>query len=218
MDKTLISKLVILLCSLTPSYQYQKEHNEVYNNERLPHTSSVSGKGNNLDKVIDDFSRPMKKPTNFSCHVCHSATDGNCSDFTSLSSFSVPAGFDEDEAHHFRENRLQDGSHGFPHKCKHENSVCMVRKFAFSQSNGTGHSGMKTFAVKRNCTEKKKCENGCVVMGERTRIYVCSTCCTTPLCNIGNGAAKMFETSWTILMLQVISTLSIIVALKVYTL
>lgn len=45
-----------------------------------------------------------------------------------------------------------------------------VKKFAFTSTDGHGSTTpMKTFSVKRNCA--KKCEDGCVVMGERTRLY-----------------------------------------------
>lgn len=44
----------------------------------------------------------------------------------------------------------------------------------------------KLWLLQRNCT--KSCEPGCIVVGERTKLYSCTTCCETSLCNYGSGS------------------------------
>lgn len=44
----------------------------------------------------------------------------------------------------------------------------------------------KLWLLQRNCT--KSCEPGCIVVGERTKLYSCTTCCETSLCNSGSGS------------------------------
>lgn len=44
------------------------------------------------------------------------------------------------------------------------------------------------WAMERNCS--KSCNTGCMLIGERVRLRVCSQCCRTPNCNIGSGTAS----------------------------
>lgn len=44
----------------------------------------------------------------------------------------------------------------------------------------------KFWAMERNCS--KSCNTGCMLIGERVRLRVCSQCCRTPNCNMGSGA------------------------------
>lgn len=44
------------------------------------------------------------------------------------------------------------------------------------------------WAIERNCTNK--CEPGCIVIGERTKLYACTACCEKSLCNTGKGTAN----------------------------
>lgn len=59
---------------------------------------------------------------------------------------------------------------------------CMTKSFQFTV-NGTQK---KMWYMERNCT--KHCEPYCITMGERTKIYACTSCCTNDLCNNGNGS------------------------------
>ncbi|ODN01029.1 hypothetical protein Ocin01_05649 [Orchesella cincta] len=109
-----------------------------------------------------------KLVTSLTCHVCHSESSADCFNFTESG----------------------ENFEGFPQTCDSGDTMCVVKKFAFTSTYGNGTtSPMKTFSIKRNCS--KKCEDGCVVMGERTRLYVCSQCCSTPLCNVGSGSSSV---------------------------
>ncbi|XP_017791519.1 PREDICTED: uncharacterized protein LOC108573567 [Habropoda laboriosa] len=78
----------------------------------------------------------------------------------------------------------------FQHKCTGDKRTCMVKRFSYTTSTENSTSSPQTWSVERNCTIK--CEPGCIVIGERTKLSVCTTCCETSFCNIGTGAANDF--------------------------
>ena len=45
------------------------------------------------------------------------------------------------------------------------------------------------WSIQRSCTNK--CEPGCIVIGERTKLYACTACCETSLCNLGNSSSRL---------------------------
>lgn len=49
----------------------------------------------------------------------------------------------------------------------------------------------KLWLLQRNCS--KSCEPGCIVIGERTKLYSCTTCCETSYCNSGSGSESWIE-------------------------
>ncbi|KAI5719383.1 hypothetical protein M8J76_009433 [Diaphorina citri] len=75
----------------------------------------------------------------------------------------------------------------FEYKCHGENKICMTQRYSYTTSTENSTSAVNLWLLKRNCT--KKCEPGCIVIGERTKLYACTQCCTTNFCNIGKGAA-----------------------------
>lgn len=64
-----------------------------------------------------------------------------------------------------------------------------VKRFSYTTSTENSTTGLKMWALERNCT--KHCEPGCIVIGERTKLYSCTSCCTDPLCNYGSGAQQI---------------------------
>lgn len=66
--------------------------------------------------------------------------------------------------------------------------IVQVKKFSYTTSTENSTSSPKLWSLERNCTNK--CEPGCIVIGERTKLYSCTTCCETSLCNIGTGTAN----------------------------
>jgi len=69
-------------------------------------------------------------------------------------------------------------------QCDDDQNFCMVRRFSYTL-NGTA---TKTWSIERNCT--KNCEQHCLTIGERTtKIYMCMSCCSISLCNVGSSAA-----------------------------
>ncbi|XP_011867505.1 PREDICTED: uncharacterized protein LOC105561799 [Vollenhovia emeryi] len=76
----------------------------------------------------------------------------------------------------------------FMHKCTDDRRICMVKRFSYTTSTENSTSSPKTWSLERNCTNK--CEPGCIVIGERTKLYACTACCETNLCNNGTGTAN----------------------------
>ncbi|XP_033225558.1 uncharacterized protein LOC117178300 isoform X2 [Belonocnema kinseyi] len=72
-------------------------------------------------------------------------------------------------------------------KCTDDKRICMVKRFSYTTSNENQTSKPIMWALQRNCTNK--CEPGCIVIGERTKLYACIACCETSHCNIGKGTA-----------------------------
>ncbi|XP_048260912.1 uncharacterized protein LOC125384871 isoform X2 [Bombus terrestris] len=74
----------------------------------------------------------------------------------------------------------------FGHKCTGDKRTCMVKRFSYTTSTGDSMSSPQTWSVERKCTDK--CDSGCIVVGERTKLSACTTCCEKSFCNIGTGA------------------------------
>ncbi|XP_014370945.2 uncharacterized protein LOC106720712 [Papilio machaon] len=81
---------------------------------------------------------------------------------------------------------LRHNNSALIHKCQNDRRMCMVKRFSFTTSTENSTTALKMWALERNCT--KHCEPGCIVIGERTKLYACTSCCTTSLCNYGSGA------------------------------
>ncbi|KAG7208430.1 hypothetical protein KM043_014660 [Ampulex compressa] len=76
----------------------------------------------------------------------------------------------------------------FEHKCTDDKRICMVKKFSYTTSTENSTSSPQTWSMERNCTNK--CEPGCIVIGERTKLYACTACCEKSFCNVGTGTAN----------------------------
>ncbi|XP_015115583.1 uncharacterized protein LOC107040151 [Diachasma alloeum] len=77
-------------------------------------------------------------------------------------------------------------------KCKDDKRICIVKRFSFTTSTENSTSEPMMWAIERNCTNK--CEPGCIVIGERTKLYACTACCEKSLCNTGKGTAAEMST------------------------
>lgn len=77
-------------------------------------------------------------------------------------------------------------------KCDSDQSYCVVKRFSYTTSDKNSTSDKKLWSLQRDCTEK--CENGCIVIGERVKLYACSACCGNNLCNISNSAVNFTST------------------------
>ncbi|XP_061711003.1 uncharacterized protein LOC133520540 [Cydia pomonella] len=73
-------------------------------------------------------------------------------------------------------------------KCHNDRPMCMVKRFSYTTSNENSTTDLKMWALERNCT--KHCEPGCIIIGERTKLYACTSCCSTSLCNYGSSASR----------------------------
>lgn len=94
-------------------------------------------------------------------------------------------------------------------KCRDEEFTCMVQKFSYTTSTENATSSPKMWSLERKCTAH--CDAGCIVIGERTKLYACTSCCKTPFCNSGRGGGNRIVPHlqpWTILLPSSLSILS----------
>ncbi|KAH8371864.1 hypothetical protein KR093_009178 [Drosophila rubida] len=73
-------------------------------------------------------------------------------------------------------------------KCQGEEFICMVKRFSYTTSTENSTSSPKMWSLDRRCTVN--CEPGCIIIGERTKLYACTSCCEESFCNTGRGAAS----------------------------
>ncbi|XP_072152136.1 uncharacterized protein [Bemisia tabaci] len=85
-------------------------------------------------------------------------------------------------------NNLSIGDNStFVSKCKGDKKMCIVKRYSYTTSTENSTSVQRIWSIERNCTNK--CEPGCIVIGERTKLYACTKCCDKALCNTATGAA-----------------------------
>ncbi|XP_076250721.1 uncharacterized protein LOC143190363 [Rhynchophorus ferrugineus] len=82
------------------------------------------------------------------------------------------------------------GNHSHLHyKCHKEQKKCQVRRISMSTSTEEITGKPKLWLLQRNCSET--CESGCIVIGERTKLHSCITCCDEHnFCNAGSPASR----------------------------
>ncbi|KAM7343517.1 uncharacterized protein ACRADG_010516 [Cochliomyia hominivorax] len=83
---------------------------------------------------------------------------------------------------------LNSNTTDFRYKCEGEEFICMVKRFSYTTSTENSTSSPKMWSLDRRCAVN--CEPGCIVIGERTKLYACTSCCETSLCNTGKGSAS----------------------------
>lgn len=109
-----------------------------------------------------------EKINNLACYSCDTMKDGNaCADMSA----------DNKTSKSFIQTT----------KCEADELICMVRRFSYTTSTENSTSEQKLWSLKRTCTDR--CEAGCIVIGERTKLYACTSCCEKSLCNTGRGYA-----------------------------
>ncbi|CAI6362629.1 unnamed protein product [Macrosiphum euphorbiae] len=112
----------------------------------------------------------LEKENLMFCYECNTMVNGkSCSDFTD------------------KEEYLK-----FSTKCTGDKKTCMVKRYSYTTSNESNTSGQQLWSLERNCSGK--CEDGCIVIGERIKIYACQACCESPLCNVSNGSDRRSST------------------------
>lgn len=68
--------------------------------------------------------------------------------------------------------------------CNLEEVFCMVNRIWYVVEVG---AEARNLSVNRTCATD--CSPSCVVIGDRTKIHSCTSCCTTSYCNIGSSAS-----------------------------
>ncbi|CAG0881326.1 unnamed protein product [Cyprideis torosa] len=108
------------------------------------------------------------RPTSFMCFVCNGNENEECNSMDPVELRGL----------------------GFLKSCSKDERTCKVRRYAYTTFNESGEaSGEIVWAIKRQCS--KACVEGCLEMGQRTRLYVCTSCCYNSSCNSGSGASPV---------------------------
>jgi hypothetical protein len=74
-------------------------------------------------------------------------------------------------------------------KCEADQNYCVVKRFSYTTSDMNTTSVKKLWSLQRDCTDR--CENGCIAIGERVKLYACSTCCHNNLCNVSSNGDRI---------------------------
>lgn len=72
-------------------------------------------------------------------------------------------------------------------KCKPDESFCTVKRISYTITTENATTPLRTWSLQRQCSNS--CGKGCIVIGERTKLFACTSCCETSLCNVGEGRA-----------------------------
>ncbi|XP_059489039.1 uncharacterized protein LOC132204516 [Neocloeon triangulifer] len=108
-----------------------------------------------------------ERANNLTCFSCGTMEDGeNCANLPPNSSYV---------------------SQNFVRKCPDEMRICIVKRISYTTSTENSIADPKMWSLERNCSSR--CEPGCIVIGERTKLYACTHCCDTPMCNVGKATA-----------------------------
>lgn len=111
---------------------------------------------------------------NLACYTCDTMKDGNaCADMSAGN------------------KTLKSSIH--TSKCDSGEFTCMVKRFSYTTSTENTTSEQKLWSLQRTCTQN--CEAGCIIIGERTKLYACTSCCKKSLCNTGRGGGNMIKTN-----------------------
>lgn len=72
-------------------------------------------------------------------------------------------------------------------KCKPDEYFCTVKRISYTIATENSTTQPRMWSLQRQCSSV--CGKGCIVIGERTKLYACTSCCETSLCNVGEGRA-----------------------------
>ncbi|CRL08722.1 CLUMA_CG021279, isoform A [Clunio marinus] len=91
-------------------------------------------------------------------------------------------------------------------KCENDQNFCVVKRFSYTMSDKNSTSQKKLWSLQRHCTDT--CENGCIVIGERVKLYACSSCCSNNLCNISSKGRNIRKNKFLIMFILVLPSIS----------
>ncbi|XP_049800777.1 uncharacterized protein LOC126235888 isoform X1 [Schistocerca nitens] len=107
-----------------------------------------------------------------------------------------------------------NASHDLGTKCPKERRMCMVRRYSYTTSTENSTSSPRMWALERNCTER--CDAGCIIIGERTKLYACTSCCSTSFCNVGSVASAHIPDVRNILTMAVLQGTAYVLAINMF--
>ncbi|XP_035916840.1 uncharacterized protein LOC118514242 [Anopheles stephensi] len=120
------------------------------------------GRSQYLTTTVHKTSAATEKINDLWCYSCNATDDGEaCIELSSGNNAS------------------------YVKKCNPEEFICMVKQFSYTTSTENSTSTPKLWSLERRCISS--CEAGCIIIGERTKLYACTSCCEKSLCNTGKA-------------------------------
>ncbi|XP_052897797.1 uncharacterized protein LOC128304630 [Anopheles moucheti] len=120
------------------------------------------GRSQYLTNTVHKTSAATEKINDLWCYSCNATDDGeSCIELSSGNNAS------------------------YVKKCNPEEFICMVKQFSYTTSTENSTSTPKLWSLERRCISS--CEAGCIIIGERTKLYACTSCCEKSLCNTGKA-------------------------------
>ncbi|XP_058125026.1 uncharacterized protein LOC131293952 [Anopheles ziemanni] len=120
------------------------------------------GRSQYLTNTVHKTSAATEKINDLWCYSCNATDDGEaCIELSSGNNAS------------------------YVKKCNTEEFICMVKQFSYTTSTENSTSTPKLWSLERRCISS--CEAGCIIIGERTKLYACTSCCEKSLCNTGKA-------------------------------
>ena len=79
-----------------------------------------------------------------------------------------------------------------------------VKRYSYSTSTeNSTYTIKRLWSLQRDCTNK--CESGCIVIGERTKLYACTVCCGKSLCNTMSDGAYYHRNSSLVIVFSILA-------------
>ncbi|KAF5303503.1 hypothetical protein FQR65_LT08202 [Abscondita terminalis] len=80
---------------------------------------------------------------------------------------------------------LHENSTSLHANCTDDSRICQVKRISLTTITKTGDmtGKPKLWLLERDCSGT--CDPGCIIIGERTKLYSCTTCCEESYCNYG---------------------------------
>ncbi|KAL1377344.1 hypothetical protein pipiens_004191 [Culex pipiens pipiens] len=118
-----------------------------------------------LTNTVHKTPAAAEKPNDLFCYSCNATEDGDaCAD-------------------------LSGNNATYAKKCFADEFICMVKQFSYTtHANNANLSEPKLWSLERKCINT--CEPGCIVIGERTKLFACTSCCQESLCNVGRAGSR----------------------------
>lgn len=145
----------------------------------------ISVESQSLTNTVHKTQAAAEKHNDMWCYTCHTMDSGDMCVENITANYS-----------------------SFMKKCRDEEYTCMVQRFSYTTSTENSTSSPKMWSLERKCTAH--CESGCIVIGERTKLYACTSCCKTPFCNSGRSVGQRDRPFhlWTLLAVLMMVTLA----------
>ncbi|KAH8297330.1 hypothetical protein KR044_010418 [Drosophila immigrans] len=117
------------------------------------------------------------------CYSCHTMEDGQACVDVVMRNVSTMRKKCQGE-----EFMCMVSSSAVDHSNRWQCFLCQVKRFSYTTSTENSTSSPKMWSLDRRCTVN--CEPGCIIIGERTKLYACTSCCEESYCNTGRSAAS----------------------------